>query len=87
MWKHPDRNIQHKNNVYSNIIPYSGSDIYTVLDRGTILLGLDEDVCISRVEHKLADEFLCDRDGCFIGHTQVWKVIQKPEEKAQDSYQ
>lgn len=36
-----------------------------------ILLGLDEDVCIRGVEHKLADEFLCDRDGCFIGHTQV----------------
>lgn len=56
-------------------------DIHTGLDRGRILLGLDEDVCITGIEHKLADEFLCDWDSRFIGHTQVWKVIQKPEGK------
>lgn len=73
-------NIQ--NNELSNTISYSGTDIHAGLDRTTILLSLDEDVCINGVEHKLTDELLCDRDGCFIGHAQVWKVIQKPEEKA-----
>lgn len=57
--------------MYRATQSYSGTDMHTGLDRGTSLLGLDEDVCVIGVEHKLADEFLCDRDGCFIGHTQV----------------
>lgn len=41
-------------------------------------LGLDKDVCIDGVQHEFANELLSDRNGCFVGDTQVRQIIQKP---------
>lgn len=41
-------------------------------------LGLDEDVCVDGVQHEFANELLSDRNGCFVGDTQVRQIIQKP---------
>ena len=36
------------------------------------LLGLNENVCIARAQHKFADEFLSYRYRGGIRHTQIW---------------
>lgn len=41
-------------------------------------LSLDENVTVLGVQHTFADEFLGDRDGDVVGHTQVREVVQEP---------
>lgn len=40
-------------------------------------LGLDEDVCVGRVQHKFTDKLLRDGDGSLVGHTEIREIIQE----------
>lgn len=57
----------------------STDDILNVDTTGCDSLGLDEDICVRGVQHKFTDKLLCDRDGSFVGYTEIREIIQESE--------